>query len=63
LIVPKFALVGSGLAGGLLATFLGRRGIEIDLYERRPDPRAGSTVGGRSINLALSTPAFMPLRS
>ena len=48
-------LVGSGLAGGLLATFLGRRGIEIDLYERRADPRAGNTVGGRSINLALST--------
>ena len=55
LIVPKFVLVGSGLAGGLLATFLGRRGIEIELYERRADPRAGNTVGGRSINLALST--------
>ena len=53
--MPKFVLVGSGLAGGLLATFLGRRGIEIDLYERRADPRAGNTVGGRSINLALST--------
>jgi kynurenine 3-monooxygenase len=53
--VPKLILVGSGLAGGLLATFLGRRGIEIDLYERRADPRAGNTVGGRSINLALST--------
>jgi len=51
----KFALIGSGLAGGLLATFLGRRGYEIDLYERRADPREGNVVGGRSINLALST--------
>src|SRR3954462_1374917 len=51
----KFTLIGSGLAGGLLAAFLGRRGIEIELYERRPDPRAGNFVGGRSINLALST--------
>ncbi len=51
----KFTLIGSGLAGGLLAGFLGRRGYEIDLFERRPDPRAGNTVGGRSINLALST--------
>jgi kynurenine 3-monooxygenase len=51
----KFALIGSGLAGGLLAAFLGRRGDEIELYERRSDPRAGNTVGGRSINLALST--------
>jgi len=39
----------------LLAAFLGRRGDEIELYERRSDPRAGNTVGGRSINLALST--------
>ena len=51
----KLALIGSGLAGGLLAGFLGRRGYEIDLFERRPDPRSGNTVGGRSINLALST--------
>jgi kynurenine 3-monooxygenase len=53
--VPKFVLVGSGLAGGLLGAFLGRRGYEIDLYERRADPREGNVVGGRSINLALST--------
>ncbi|MBA3650058.1 MAG: FAD-dependent monooxygenase [Chthoniobacterales bacterium] len=52
---PRFALIGSGLAGGLLAGYLGRRGYEIDLFERRSDPRAGNTVGGRSINLALST--------
>src|SRR5881227_3774271 len=53
--VAKFVLIGSGLAGGLLATYLGRRGDEVELYERRADPRAGNFVGGRSINLALST--------
>src|SRR6202047_3393193 len=52
---PKFTLIGSGLAGGLLAADLGRRGYEVDLYERRADPREGNIVGGRSINLALST--------
>src|SRR5881275_1374337 len=51
----KFVLIGSGLAGGLLAAYLGRRGYEVDLYERRGDPREGNLVGGRSINLALST--------
>ena len=51
----KFVLIGSGLAGGLLAAYLGRRGYEVDLYERRVDPREGNIVGGRSINLALST--------
>src|SRR3954447_16136175 len=51
----RLTLIGSGLAGGLLGAFLGKRGYEVDLYERRADPRAGNTVGGRSINLALST--------
>src|SRR3954469_10674021 len=51
----KFVLIGSGLAGGLLASYLGKRGEEVELFERRPDPRAGNFVGGRSINLALST--------
>src|SRR6059058_2677641 len=51
----KFILIGSGLAGGLLAAYLGRRGHDVDLYERRADPREGDMVGGRSINLAIST--------
>src|SRR5438309_4490752 len=53
--MAKFILIGSGLAGGLLAAYLGRRGYEVDLYERRADPREGNMIGGRSINLALST--------
>src|SRR6266403_286279 len=53
--MTKFVLIGSGLAGGLLAAYLGRRGYDVDLYERRADPREGNLVGGRSINLALST--------
>ena len=51
----KFVLIGSGLAGGLLAAYLGRPGYDVDLYERRADLREGNIVGGRSINLALST--------
>ena len=38
-----------------MAAYLGRRGHEVELYERRADPREGNLVGGRSINLALST--------
>ena len=53
--MPKFVLIGSGLAGGLRAAYLGRRGYAVDLYERRENPRAGSMLEGRSINLALST--------
>jgi kynurenine 3-monooxygenase len=51
----RFVLIGSGLAGGLLAAYLGRRRFDVDLYERRADPREGNIVGGRSINLAIST--------
>ncbi len=52
---PRITLIGGGLAGGLLATYLGRAGHDVTLYERRSDPGAGNFVGGRSINLALST--------
>lgn len=48
-------IAGAGLAGSLLAVLLGRRGWTVDVYERRGDPRARGVIGGRSINLALST--------
>src|SRR5204862_6607711 len=51
----KVVLIGSGLAGGLLAAYWGRRGYDVDLYDSRADPREGNIVGGRSINLAVST--------
>lgn len=51
---PQFTLIGSGLAGALLAVYLGRAGHRVRLYERRSDPTAGQFVGGRSINLAIS---------
>ncbi len=60
--MPKFVLIGSGLAGGLLAAYLGRRGFDVDLYERRADPREGNIVGGRSINLAISTRGIYALQ-
>jgi kynurenine 3-monooxygenase len=48
-------IVGAGLAGALMACYLGRAGYRVTVYERRPDPRVHGFVGGRSINLALST--------
>lgn len=48
------AIIGAGLAGALLAVLLGRQGIEVTVYERRPDPRVAGAERGRSINLALS---------
>ncbi len=48
------AIIGGGLAGSLLALALAERGYEVDVYERRSDPRIEGAEGGRSINLGLS---------
>src|SRR5215469_5980445 len=58
----KIALIGSGLAGPLLAISLAKRGIEVEIYERRPDMRQVHASGGRSINLAISTRGIHALR-
>lgn len=50
----KVIIIGAGLAGSLLAVYLGRAGWDVTVFERRPDPRAKGYAGGRSINLALS---------
>lgn len=50
----KVAVVGAGLSGALLAALVARRGMDVTLYERRPDPRSAGAERGRSINLALS---------
>jgi kynurenine 3-monooxygenase len=47
-------VVGAGLAGSLMAALLGRDGWQVDLVERRLDPRQTEAEEGRSINLALS---------
>ncbi len=48
------SIIGAGLAGAVLATLLVRRGWQVDVYEKRGDPRVQGYVGGRSINLALA---------
>jgi kynurenine 3-monooxygenase len=55
-------LVGAGLAGSLLATYLVRRGFGVELFERRPDMRKVVVDRGRSINLALSTRGIHALK-
>jgi len=47
-------LIGAGLAGAVLATLLAQRGWQVDVYEKRGDPRVQGYAGGRSINLALA---------
>ncbi len=51
---PKIAIVGAGLCGSLLAVYFAKRGMQVDVYEYRPDIRTVKKTIGRSINLALS---------
>ncbi len=50
----RIAIAGGGLVGSLWAVYMAQKGFQVDIYERRNDPRRADFVGGRSINLALS---------
>ena len=56
-------IIGSGLAGPLLAIYLSQRGNIVDLYEKRPDLRVENISVGKSINLALSHRGIKALKS
>ena len=45
---------GGGPVGCVLAVLLRRRGWEVTVLERRPDPRRAAIPAGRSINLVLT---------
>jgi len=57
----KALVVGAGLVGSLWSIFLAKRGYEVHLYERRSDMREAGFIGGRSINLAMSTRGWKAL--
>jgi kynurenine 3-monooxygenase len=48
-------IVGAGLVGSLLSVLLRKKGYEVSLYEKRPDPRHHVLDGGRSINLVITS--------
>lgn len=52
---PRAIVVGAGLAGCLAGLVLAKRGLEVDIFEYRPDPQTAGAAAQRSINLALST--------
>ncbi len=58
----RVIVVGAGLAGSLLAIYLAKRGIGVDVYEARGDMRLSEAAAGRSINLALSDRGIAALK-
>ncbi|MFT5772367.1 MAG: kynurenine 3-monooxygenase, partial [Algoriphagus sp.] len=51
----EITILGAGLIGSLMAIYLKRQGLEVSIYDKRPD-RLKKPYGeaGRSINMALS---------
>lgn len=62
MVAKRVVIAGAGLAGSLLAVYLARAGWQVDLRERRGDPRSRNFVQGRSINLAISARGIKALR-
>lgn len=58
----KISIVGAGLVGSLLAVILKQKGFDVQVFEKRKDPRKAGATEGRSINLALSHRGIRPLK-
>ncbi|MEZ5544617.1 MAG: NAD(P)/FAD-dependent oxidoreductase [Lysobacteraceae bacterium] len=58
----RVTIIGAGLSGTLLALLLAKRGWQVEVFERRPDPRVAGYEAGRSINLALAERGLEALR-
>jgi kynurenine 3-monooxygenase len=52
--MKKVIIVGAGLAGSYMAYAMGKKGYEVQVFEKRPDPRKSNYGSGRSINLVVS---------
>lgn len=51
----EISILGSGLIGSLMSIYLKKRGLNVQVYEKRPDGRKMNDEDeGRSINMALS---------
>jgi kynurenine 3-monooxygenase len=55
-------VIGGGPVGALLALALARRGVRVQVYERRVDLRRHAISAGRSINLAVSVRGLAALQ-
>lgn len=55
-------IIGGGLVGSLLSIYLRKRGINVEVFEKRPNILKNGEEKGRSINMALSDRGWMALK-
>jgi kynurenine 3-monooxygenase len=58
----KTIVFGAGLVGSLLGLYLAKKGLKVEIYEKRADPRIHYNNELRSINLALSERGWTALK-
>ena len=61
--MQNITIIGAGLSGPVMASYLSNLGFEIDLFESRQDMRVIPQSAGRSINLALSARGINALKN
>lgn len=59
----KVIIIGSGLTGSLLAVFLGKRGYQVDIYEKRSDIKQSSPDKKRTIAMSISHRGWKALQA
>lgn len=58
----KVTIVGCGLVGSLWAYLLKKQGYDVEVFEKRGDPRLQSEQAGRSINLVITSRGLNALK-
>jgi len=58
----KICIVGAGLVGSMLSIILAQSGFEIEVFEKRKDPRLDDKTRGRSIAMSISNRGWKALR-
>ena len=59
--MERICVVGAGLVGSLVSSYLAREGYDVHLFDRQVDPRRGRRTSGRSINLTICERGFAAL--
>lgn len=58
---PSIVIAGAGLVGSLLSGILARRGFDVTVFDKRPDPRSSKASKGRTIAMSLSNRGWRAL--
>ncbi len=58
----KICIVGAGLVGCMLASILGHLGFEVEIFEKRQDPRYDDKTRGRTIAMSISERGWKALK-